>query len=100
MADNVVNELVRVHIWVRGRVQGVGFRSYVAYQAGKIGIFGWVRNVADDTVEIIAEGAPGPLNHFAYMVEMGPRAARVDECRVEHEHPTGEFPDFIVNDSR
>ncbi len=100
MADNVVNEFVRVHITVTGRVQGVGFRSYVAYQAGKIGIFGWVRNVADDTVEIIAEGPSGALNHFAYMVEMGPRAARVDSCRVEDEIPTGEFHEFLVEASR
>ncbi|MBI2331002.1 MAG: acylphosphatase, partial [Chloroflexi bacterium] len=48
------NDLVRVHVWVKGRVQGVGFRAHVEYSAQQIGgITGWVRNVGYDTVEAV-----------------------------------------------
>src|ERR1044072_3592662 len=51
------SETVRAHIWVKGRVQGVGFRAHVEYSARQIGgLTGWVRNVRDDTVETLAEG--------------------------------------------
>jgi hypothetical protein len=39
------NDKFRVHIWVKGRVQGVGFRSHVEYNALQIGVLGWVRNL-------------------------------------------------------
>ena len=49
-------ELQRVHVWVKGRVQNVGFRAHVQYSARQIGVTGWVRNVGYDTVEAVAEG--------------------------------------------
>src|SRR6476646_10730578 len=43
---------VRAHVWVKGRVQGVGFRAHVEYSARQMsGLTGWVRNVGYDTVE-------------------------------------------------
>ena len=52
-----VDEKVRAHVWVKGRVQGVGFRAHVEYGARQIGgLTGWVRNVGDETVEAVAEG--------------------------------------------
>ena len=50
------DEIVRVHIWVKGRVQGVGFRAFVQQNALPIGVTGWVRNVGYNTVEAVAEG--------------------------------------------
>jgi acylphosphatase len=45
------NKVVRAHIWVKGRVQGVGFRAHVEYHARRVGgLTGWVRNVGDDRV--------------------------------------------------
>ena len=91
---------VRVHIWVTGRVQGVGFRAFVLSSAGFIGVCGWVRNVGWNTVEAVAEGSREQIDQFISAVKTGPRASRVDESRVEEETATGEFPAFEMRSSR
>ena len=91
---------VRAHIWVKGRVQGVGFRAYVEYGARQIGgLTGWVRNVGYDTVEAMAEGQRANVERFIEMIKDGPRGSRVDESKVEWEEPTGEFDRFGVKRS-
>ena len=84
----------RVHIWVKGRVQGVGFRAFVVSSADLIGVFGWVRNVGWNTVECMAEGSRAQVDQFIRAVKSGPRASRVNESQVEEETPTGEFSTF------
>lgn len=93
------NDLARAHVWVTGRVQGVGFRAFVAYSAQKMGVTGWVRNVGYDMVEALAEGAQAQIEQFVQMVKTGPQGAHVDESRVEEETHTGEFADFQVRAS-
>ena len=94
------DELVRAHVWVKGRVQGVGFRAHVEYSARQIGgLTGWVRNVGYDTVEAVAEGERGNVERFIAIMEEGPRSSRVDESKVEWEKPTGEFTVFGVKRS-
>lgn len=97
--ENNPSEIIRVHIWVTGRVQGVGFRAHVEYYGSGIGVTGWVRNVGYDTVETIAEGTRTQIDKFIEMVKQGPRASRVDEARVEYETITGEFKEFSVKRS-
>ncbi len=92
--------LVRAHIWVKGRVQGVGFRAHVEYHARQIGgLTGWVRNVGYDTVEAVAEGERENVERFIEMVKQGPSMARVDESTVEWEDAKGEFREFGVRRS-
>ncbi len=94
------NRNVRAHIWVKGRVQGVGFRAYVEYEARQIGeLTGWVRNVGYDTVEAVVEGERSDVELFLQMMKDGPSASRVDESKVEWENPTGEFLQFGVRRS-
>ena len=94
------NDLVRVHIWVKGRVQGVGFRAHVEFYARQIGgITGWVRNVGYDTVEAIAEGHRENVERFIEIVKQGPRASRVEESQIEWETPNGEYNEFGVKRS-
>lgn len=83
------NEMIRAHIWVKGRVQGVGFRAHVEYYALQIEVSGWVRNIGWDTVETVAEGTREQIDQFIEMVKTGPRASRVDEARVEEETVEG-----------
>jgi acylphosphatase len=92
-------EIVRVHVRVKGRVQGVGFRAHVEYYANQIGVTGWVRNVGWDTVEAVAEGTRGQVERFIEMMKEGPRMSRVDESKVEYETVTGEFQVFGVKRS-
>ena len=93
------SDTLRAHVWIKGRVQGVGFRAHVEYYARQIGVTGWVRNVGYDTVEAVAEGESEDVNLFLSMVKQGRRASRVDESTVEWETPTGEFREFGVKRS-
>ena len=94
------DNLVRAHIWVKGRVQGVGFRAHVEYRARQIGgVTGWVRNVGYDTVEAIAEGERAVVEQLIQAMKEGPRGSRVDESKIEWEEPTREFDRFGVKRS-
>jgi acylphosphatase len=91
---------VRAHVWVKGRVQNVGFRAHVEYSARQIGgLTGWVRNVGYDTVETAIEGEQGSVERLIDAIRQGPRGSRVDESKVEWENPTGEFTQFGVKRS-
>lgn len=87
------NDKSRLHIWVQGIVQGVGFRAFVINNAFRLGLKAWARNVGYDRVEIAAEGPRPVLEKFAEIVVAGPRAARVEWHSIEWETPTGRFDD-------
>lgn len=93
------NTSARIHIWVSGRVQGVGFRNFVQQCGIVMGLSGWVRNSGDDSVEIVAEGRHDRLEEFLEKVQRGPRAARVDGTRIEWEKLVGEFRAFTTRAS-
>lgn len=89
-------DAVRARVWVKGRVQGVGFRAHVEFVARQTGVTGWVRNVGYDTVEAVAEGTREKVERFIELMKQGPRASRVDESRIEWEEMTSEFREFGV----
>ena len=91
--------LQRVHVWVKGRVQNVGFRAHVQYSARQIGVTGWVRNLGYDTVEAVGEGEREKLELLVDAVKTGPPGSRVDEANVEWQNATGEFRDFQLRRS-
>ncbi len=92
-------EIQRVHVWVKGRVQNVGFRAHVQYSARQIGVTGWVRNVGYDTVEAIGEGEKEKLDRLVEAIKTGPTGSRVDEANVEWQNATGEYVDFQLHRS-
>jgi acylphosphatase len=96
MTEQKPGSPVRIHIWVTGHVQGVGFRSFVQQSGVQFGLTGWVRNLGYDKVETMAEGPRDKLINFSEAVKKGPRAARVDEASMEWELATGEFQNFGV----
>ena len=96
MSATNLNDLVRVHIWVTGRVQGVGFRAFVLQSGALFGLTGWVRNLGYDQVEAAAEGPRNIVERFIEAVRTGPRASRVDDVRLEWETPTGEPGQFGI----
>lgn len=93
------DKIVRVHVWVKGRVQNVGFRAHVQYSARQIGVTGWVRNVGYDTVEAVGEGERSQLEGLVEAVKTGPMGSQVDESNVEWQNATGEFKDFQLRRS-
>jgi acylphosphatase len=68
---------------VSGRVQGVGFRAFVADAARVAGVSGWVRNLRDGRVEVFAEGEAAALAGLEAACARGPLLARVDAVAAE-----------------
>ncbi len=86
----------RVHVFVSGRVQGVGFRAFTADHAEKRGLTGWVKNLNDGRVEAVVEGPTAKVAELLVLLKRGPMAAKVDKVEVTDEKPTGEFKSFDV----
>ena len=70
-----------IHLEVRGRVQGVGFRWYVVEKARQLRLAGWVRNKPDGNVEVAAAGEADALARLEKAVSAGPPGAKVEEVR-------------------
>ena len=67
-----------VHIVVHGRVQGVGYRAFVAREAARHCLEGWVRNCRDGTVEALFKGEPDVIGDMIAACRKGPFGSRVD----------------------
>ncbi|HLX14679.1 MAG TPA: acylphosphatase [Bradyrhizobium sp.] len=66
---------------IRGRVQGVGYRAWVEYQAEVLGLEGWVRNRKDGSVEALLSGPENVVADMVAACRRGPPSARVDDIR-------------------
>lgn len=72
-----------LEVMVRGRVQGVGYRAWIASQAGACGLEGWVRNRSDGAVEALFAGPPKHVADMVALCRHGPPLARVDSVTSE-----------------
>jgi acylphosphatase len=88
--------LVARRIVVSGRVQGVGFRFFAEQAARVEGLHGWVTNLADGSVEAVAEGDRESVDRFELKVRRGPARAKVDAVHVEDVPPSGRSTGFSV----
>jgi acylphosphatase len=86
----------QVRLVVDGRVQGVFFRAATAQEARGLGLGGWVRNLPDGRVEIVAEGERRTLEMLLAWAHHGPPAARVTDVEVEWIEYVGKFKGFEV----
>lgn len=84
----------RLHLFIRGRVQGVFFRTSAQERAQELGVVGWVRNCVDGSVELVAEGPPEQLALLRDWSRRGPPGAFVESVKELKEAETGEFSDF------
>ena len=82
-----------IHVVVRGRVQGVGFRWFVRERATALSLAGWVRNRADGSVEVMAAGPPAALEQLTHALERGPSGAHVESVDPL---PAAEAPESAV----
>lgn len=86
----------RVHVFVDGRVQGVGFRYFAVNEASRAGVSGWVRNLPDGRVEAVAEGSEDQLQRFVTAMQRGPSFSHVTSCEASWMEATGDFDRFTV----
>jgi len=81
---------------VSGRVQGVGFRYFVLRAAEPLGITGYVRNLRDGRVEIVAQGTAMDIRTLAMDVLAGPRHGRVDDIDKTDIPVSGDYDGFGI----
>ena len=86
----------QIHIFVTGRVQGVFFRQSTKVMAIKNNVKGWVRNIDDGRVEIVAQGETQDIDNLAHWCKTGPANSRVDEFELSEENISDEFENFEV----
>jgi len=81
---------LRLHLQIRGRVQGVWFREATRLEAERLGVTGWVQNCPDGSVEAVIEGEPDAVREMQQWCSHGPPAARVVEVVASEEPPACE----------
>jgi len=81
---------------VYGLVQGVNYRYFVQRNAESIGLNGYVQNLDDGSVEVLAEGEKDKLAQLIAKLKAGPRAARVERVDVEWGEYSGKYRDFDI----
>lgn len=77
------SDLICVHVFVSGTVQGVGYRYSTVQEAQKLGLNGWVRNRLDGRVEAMFEGVEPLIEEMVQWCHQGPRSAKVTNVTVE-----------------
>ena len=88
--------LVARRMVVTGRVQGVGFRFFVNEAARREGLRGWVCNLPDGRVEVLAEGDEESVDRLERQIRRGPPAARVQQVDVLPEMAAGDLKEFEI----
>lgn len=94
--ERKASELVRARALVRGLVQGVNFRWFTQRRALDLGLRGFVRNLPDGSVEVVAEGERASVETLFDTLRVGPSAAIVESVEAKWGSPTGEFSRFEV----
>jgi acylphosphatase len=75
--------MVATRFFISGKVQGVLFRGSAQAEAERLGLTGWVLNLEDGRVEVLAVGSASEIAEFAMWLEHGPPGARVDGIETE-----------------
>ncbi|MBI5741693.1 MAG: acylphosphatase [Nitrospirae bacterium] len=86
----------RVHLIIKGYVQGVFFRASTRDTAFRLGLTGWVRNLHDGNVEAVFEGPVEKVMQAVQWCQRGPVGARVLKVEEEWQGPTGEYKSFDI----
>ncbi|HHW19507.1 MAG TPA: acylphosphatase [Firmicutes bacterium] len=92
-----MEKVARAKIRVYGYVQGVGFRLFAQRKALPKGLKGFVKNLADGSVEAVAEGSREDIELFISYLRTGPRSADVSDVDVQWEDYTGEYVSFSIH---
>ncbi|MBU1017668.1 acylphosphatase [Patescibacteria group bacterium] len=88
--------MIRVHLTISGKVQGVFFRTHTQEKAEEFDVKGWVANEADGTVTVVAEGPENKIRDLVDWCHGGPSTAQVNKVEVDQLPYTEEFDDFHI----
>ncbi|MCG8917506.1 acylphosphatase [Actinokineospora sp. PR83] len=86
---------VRLTAWVRGTVQGVGFRWWTRSRALELGLVGWARNTADGRVEVVAEGTRARCDELLAVLRSGRSPGSVEVVVEQWGAAKGDLPGFV-----
>ncbi len=87
-------EIETYFVRVKGHVQGVAYRASTVRQGHLLGVHGWVRNMADGSVEAMVQGTPDQVDRMLEWMRRGPPHARVDEVESRREYIDQRFKRF------
>ncbi len=85
----------QVHVYYTGRVQGVGFRFTAESIACDLGVTGWVKNLSDGRVEVVAEAEEDVLKEFLEKISAY-FSCYIRDVNIQWLEATGEFNDFGI----
>jgi acylphosphatase len=94
--QNETNDIQELHAYVDGWVQGVGYRYYVINNALALGLRGYVRNLSDGSVEVLAQGTRPNLERLLTLLQRGPSAAEVKGVHTHWGQPIEHLSGFHV----
>jgi acylphosphatase len=88
--------MIRVHLFISGRVQGVFYRLTMRQKAKNSGVKGFCRNLSDGRVEAVIEGKEEKVNELVNWAKRGPMFAKVTSVETMEEQYKGEFEGFEI----
>ncbi|MEM2918950.1 MAG: acylphosphatase [Candidatus Altiarchaeota archaeon] len=91
-----MDKKICAHIFVSGIVQGVFFRANTKEKAKELNLKGWVKNLPDGRVEILAEGDEEKIQKLIDWCWKGPELAKVEDVIVSYKKFSGKFEDFEI----
>lgn len=87
---------MKKHIFITGRVQGVGFRHFTRKNAEALGVTGWVKNLPDGRVEAVFQGDEEQIEELVERCKKGPVASYVQDIKIEKDSGDEDYDDFSV----
>ena len=86
----------QARVFYSGRVQGVGFRYTAKETAQRLDVAGWVRNLNDGRVELVAEGEESSVMDFLQQLESGSLRHYIEDCEVTWSNAMGSYSNFEI----
>jgi acylphosphatase len=88
--------MIEMHSVVTGKVQGVRYRTYVQESATTLGLVGYVKNLSDGTVEVVAQGMPDTLKDFVEYLNEGSLLSKVEGVSVDWRSVSSVYGEFSI----
>ncbi len=86
----------RIHVFYSGRVQGVGFRMTAEDTARELGVAGWVKNLRDGRVEVVAEAEEAALERFLDEIRTGSMKNFIQQAEISWSNASDTFDEFVI----